>query len=89
MLALSSLLQRGFAHGVHPREYKERTAALPTQRIPFMERYVIPLHQSLGAPAKPVVDVGQRVLRGPLVWRQSNRSGQSHFDMPVSSSRSP
>jgi len=67
MLALTSLMQRGFAHGIHPHDYKERTAALPTQRMPFMERYVLPLRQSLGAPAKPVVAVGDRVLRGALI----------------------
>jgi len=67
MLALSSLLKRGFAHGVHPQDHKAHTAALPTQRMPFMERYVLPLHQSLGAPAKPVVAVGDRVQRGTLI----------------------
>ena len=67
MRALTTLLQRGFSHGIHPREYKERTSALPTQRMPFMERYVLPLHQSLGAPAKPVVSVGDRVQRGALI----------------------
>jgi len=67
MLAFSSLLKNGFAHGIHPRDHKERTAALPTQRMPFMERYVLPLHQSLGAPAKPVVKVGERVMRGTLI----------------------
>ena len=65
--ALSSLLQSGFSHGIHPHDHKERTAALPSQRMPFMERYVLPLHQSLGAPAKPVVSVGQRVSRGALI----------------------
>ena len=67
MFSLPSILQHGFSHGIHPHDFKERSAALPTQRIPFMERYVIPLHQSLGAPAKPVVEVGQRVLRGQLI----------------------
>jgi len=67
MIALASLLERGFSHGIHPPEVKERTAALPTQRMPFMDRYVLPLHQSLGAPSRPVVRVGERVRRGQLI----------------------
>jgi Na+-translocating ferredoxin:NAD+ oxidoreductase subunit C len=67
MFSLASLLERGFAHGIHPPEIKERTADLPTQRMPFMDRYVLPLHQSLGAPPKPVVRVGERVRRGQVI----------------------
>jgi Na+-translocating ferredoxin:NAD+ oxidoreductase subunit C len=64
---LSTLLKRSFAHGVHPPEFKERTESLPIQRMPFVGRYVLPLNQHLGAPSKPVVEVGQRVTRGQLV----------------------
>ncbi len=67
MKALSALLKRSFAHGVHPQEFKERTESLPIQRMPFVGRYVLPLNQHLGAPSKPVVEVGQRVERGQLV----------------------
>ncbi len=61
MIALRSLLMQGFSHGIHPRDHKERTAALPTQRMPFVDRYVLPLSQSLGAPARPLV--GGRAAR--------------------------
>ncbi len=67
MSVLAALWRRGFAHGIHPPAHKERTAALPSQRMPFVERYVLPLHQHLGAPARPVVAVGQRVGRGQLI----------------------
>ncbi len=67
MIPLPKLFQRGFSHGIHPDDHKERTAQLPTQRMPFMERYVLPLHQSLGAPAKPLVEVGQRLQRGQRI----------------------
>lgn len=56
-----------FAHGVHPPGFKEQTADLPTQRMPFVGRYVMPLNQHIGAPAKAVVEVGQRVARGQLI----------------------
>ena len=67
MKGLSHLLRRGFAHGVHPEELKERTKGLHTQRMPFVARYVLPLKQHLGAPSKPVVEVGRRVRRGELI----------------------
>jgi len=60
-------LRRSFAHGVHPEHHKEQTADLPIQRVPFGKRYVMPLGQHIGAPAKPVVEVGQRVQRGQLI----------------------
>jgi len=60
-------LRRSFSHGVHPEHHKEQTAELPIQRVPFCKRYVMPLGQHIGAPAKPVVEVGQRVQRGQLI----------------------
>lgn len=60
-------LRKSFDHGVHPRHHKEQTAELPIQRVPFVSRYVMPLGQHIGAPAKPVVTVGQRVVRGQLI----------------------
>jgi electron transport complex protein RnfC len=67
MDALYTLLRRGFRHGVHPEEHKERTEGVPIQRMPFVSHYVLPLGQHLGAPSKPVVEVGERVERGQLI----------------------
>jgi len=64
---LPAFLRHGFAHGVHPEGFKERTADLPIQRMPFVDRYVMPLNQHLGAPAIPVVEVGDRLRRGQLI----------------------
>ncbi len=69
MNLLQDLFRPGFAHGVHPAGFKEQTADLPTQRMPFVRRYVLPLNQHLGAPARPVVDIGQSVQRGQLIAR--------------------
>ena len=71
MKALRALFRRSFAHGVHPNEHKVLTADLPTQRMPFVGRYVLPLNQHLGAPAKPVVSPGQRVHRGQRIAEPS------------------
>ena len=65
--AISTLFRGGFAHGIHPDPLKARTAGLPTQRMPFVDRYVLPLHQHLGAPSKPIVKVGERVQRGQAI----------------------
>ncbi len=56
-----------FRHGVHPPENKDATNGRPTERMPFVPEYVLPLSQHLGAPSKPVVSVGQKVKRAQLL----------------------
>jgi Na+-translocating ferredoxin:NAD+ oxidoreductase subunit C len=56
-----------FRHGIHPAEHKAATSGLPVARMPFVDRYVLPLSQHTGAPARPVVVPGERVTRGQLV----------------------
>jgi electron transport complex protein RnfC len=52
---------------VHPPERKGATNRLPIERMPFVDEYVLPLSQHIGAPSKPVVAVGDRVHRGQLL----------------------
>ncbi|MFQ5653281.1 MAG: electron transport complex subunit RsxC [Planctomycetota bacterium] len=61
------LLPKTFRYGVHPEERKDRTASLPIERMPFVDRYVLPLGQGAGKPARPVVVRGERVERGQLI----------------------
>ncbi len=56
-----------FRRGVHPGDSKELTAASPIRRMPFPDEVVLPLSQHTGAPAVPIVRVGDRVERGDLV----------------------
>lgn len=56
-----------FRHGVHPDENKESTAGRGIERVPFVQEYVLPLSQHIGAPSKAVVKAGQRVLRGEII----------------------
>jgi electron transport complex protein RnfC len=58
---------RSFPHGVHPDERKDSTAGLPIERMPFTERYVLPLSQHTGAPSRAIVVPGQRVRRGQRI----------------------
>lgn len=55
-----------FARGIHPPEHKD-TAAMPIRRLPFAPKLAIPLSQHVGRPAKPIVKVGQEVVRGELI----------------------
>ena len=66
-MSLTSLLTPTFRHGVHPDGHKRETEHLPIQRMPFVDRYVLPLSQHTGAPCRPVVKVGDRVQRGQVV----------------------
>ena len=59
---------RTFRHGVHPPENKH-TRGLAIQRMPFVETYVMPLSQHIGAPAKVCVKPGQRVSRGQIIGK--------------------
>jgi len=56
-----------FRHGVHPDERKQATCRLVVEHMPFADEYVLPLSQHIGAPAKPVVTPGERVVRGQTV----------------------
>lgn len=56
-----------FPHGIHPREDKEITAALPIRRFPFAPYFVLLLSQHAGKPAKAIVSDGQEVKRGEMV----------------------
>ena len=67
MLNPIQFFQRSFRHGVHPDGHKEQTVDQPIQRVPFVKHYVMPLGQHIGAPARQVVEPGQRVMRGQLI----------------------
>lgn len=56
-----------FAHGVHPEEYKELSQDKPIRRMPFVEEYILPLSQHIGAPSIPIVKKGQQVRRGEKI----------------------
>lgn len=53
--------------GVHPPERKAQSLQLPLGHLPLPPELVLPLNQHIGAPAKPVVAVGERVLKGQLI----------------------
>ena len=56
-----------FKGGVHPPEHKAESNTRPVHAAPLPKKLVIPLRQHIGTPAKPVVEVGDRVLKGQLI----------------------
>lgn len=56
-----------FRGGIHPPEFKHLAEEKAIEVMPPPRRVVIPLSQHTGAPAKPVVNVGDEVKTGTLV----------------------
>lgn len=66
---LERIKRATFAHGVHPADHKAETRDKAIRRLPFAPRLIIPLSQHIGAPAVPLVHVGQEVVRGEPIAR--------------------
>lgn len=56
-----------FKGGVHPYDGKESSKDVAVRKILPEGELVFPVSQHIGAPAKPVVEVGERVLKGQLI----------------------
>ena len=56
-----------FKGGVHPYDGKELSKDVAVRKILPEGELVYPVSQHIGAPAKPVVEVGERVLKGQLI----------------------
>ncbi len=79
-MGLLNLFRRNtFEHGVHPADHKDLTNRLPIRRLPFAPRLYIPLSQHRGAPARPLVQPGEEVVRGaPIAEAQGFVSVPMH-----------
>ncbi|MCV6627403.1 MAG: electron transport complex subunit RsxC [Cellvibrionaceae bacterium] len=53
--------------GVHPPENKQQSLGGPIRPAIIPKTLVLPLAQHIGAPAEPIVEVGERVLAGQLI----------------------
>ncbi len=56
-----------FDGGIHPAENKAQSTATPVQQASLPAELALPLHQHLGAAAKPLVRAGDQVLKGQLI----------------------
>ena len=53
--------------GVHPDENKSQSLSQPITALGIPPVLVLPLSQHIGAPAKPIVAVGDTVLKGQCI----------------------
>jgi electron transport complex protein RnfC len=56
-----------FRHGIHPKDYKELSNQRRVERMPFVDTYILPLSQHIGAPSVPLVKKGDTVKRGQMI----------------------
>jgi electron transport complex protein RnfC len=53
--------------GLRLEAYKSTSTSMPIQEIPVPGQLVLPIDQHVGDAAQPVVDIGERVLKGQLL----------------------
>jgi electron transport complex protein RnfC len=53
--------------GIHPPENKHQSLTAPIRAAGIPPQLILPLAQHIGAPASPVVKVGDKVLKGQLI----------------------
>jgi electron transport complex protein RnfC len=56
-----------FHGGIHPASNKTQSTQKLIAQVPLPEKLIIPFHQHAGETAKPVVKVGDHVLKGQLI----------------------
>jgi electron transport complex protein RnfC len=62
-----------FHGGVHPPTHKTESTRTPIAQAALPSKLVIPLHQHVGNRAVPVVQVGERVLKGQIIGKPDGR----------------
>ncbi len=65
MSALRKLFR--FHGGVKPDYHKDASIRQPIAIAPIPAELVIPLHQSIGGPPRPLVQAGEKVLKGQRI----------------------
>lgn len=73
----------GFKGGIHPSEKKHITEHMLFSNLSVPQTCYIPLQQHIGAPAKPVVEIGDMVKEGQLIGEGSGFvSANVHSSVP-------
>ena len=61
-----------FNGGIHLDDHKAESLTQPLQLASLPEQLILPLKQHIGEPDKPLINVGDRVLRGQLIAGSSS-----------------
>ena len=61
------MMKNLFFGGIHPQYNKEMSTKVTTFRTITPKQVVIPMQQHVGVPCKPLVQVGDQVLRGQMI----------------------
>ena len=56
-----------FKGGIKPPTHKTQSNALPIAQAPLPSKLIVPLHQNIGGKPNPVVQAGDKVLKGQLI----------------------
>ena len=67
MSAVAPIKVHGFPGGLHLDDHKNESTGRPIRAAALPSRIILPLQQHIGAPAKPLVEVGDTVYRGQMV----------------------
>ena len=67
-----------FFGGIHPQYNKEMSTQITTFHTVTPKQVVIPMQQHIGAPCTPLVQVGDRVLRGQKIGDGEGLCGPVH-----------
>ena len=62
-----------FHGGLHIPDNKAQSTSLPVVRAALPERLILPLQQHIGAVSKPLVVVGEQVLKGQMIAEPQGR----------------
>ncbi len=72
-----------FHGGIHPPTNKNQSNQIPISQARLPSKLVIPLHQHVGNSARPIVEVGQQVLKGQIIG-----AAEGHLSSAVHASTS-
>lgn len=69
--------------GIHPPENKHQSLTEPLGALAIAPQLILPVSQHIGAPAKPIVEIGQKVLGGQVI-AEADGVFSAHVHAPTS-----
>ena len=68
-----------YPYGIHVKDMKELCAESPIIKMPAPKKVYISMSQHIGAPAIPVVNVGDKVTKRQLIGKESGMISANVF----------